>query len=544
MPNTGEGSLFGEKANRPNEARDRKIGQGALGEMSPAQQAAEDARKFEELRRRLAEKQGLNPTAEAAPQPQPEKPVAPKPQPEKSQPKPESKGEKDKAKVEKAVEKQKNNKPLKYVLTGGLIGAAIVATASTILVNVLTSKHNTVQTDNEIQSEEVIEDEEEVEEEETLPYGELTGIPEFDKTVDGSFAQFGDIGMTDTEKHTEDNPNVGKFSKYSVAAPNDLAREYFGVEKFEDLSEENKSLCFQMSCYKQDISAMSVLKIIDPEYKNMSFEKAVMQLRESDQSVKDEKIEKLREFFQNAKPDETTVGDLSKEISNMPGAAEITKWLETQADGTLVENEQEIKDIITSTHRYVLDGHRPHEQTVATPDSAKVLEYTYQVSETEEVTIMTLERCFNGFVIYKSTDVKTRQTKITVIFFGGKEELKQKDVQNAIKSHVDQAKKEAEERGFDTIVEYYDADGPDGEVTKEQMATQPDLPKPEQNPKSKEATDTNTDKSTGYDENVNKPTTPDDPDGAAKGEQNKVKEEDTTHDEDLGDKSVDQLLKQ
>ena len=107
MP-SGENSLSsgGEKANIPNEARDKKVAQGALNEIAAdnerAQKAASEADKFAEMRRKLAEKQGLNPTAGVAPQPQPEKSVAPQPQPEKPQQKPESKGEKDQAKKEKA----------------------------------------------------------------------------------------------------------------------------------------------------------------------------------------------------------------------------------------------------------------------------------------------------------------------------------------------------------------------------------------------------------------------------------------------------------
>ena len=351
--------------------------------------------------------------------------------------------------VEEAKKEQKNNKAVKTAIRVGLGVGAVGAIIAAIIGNIIHPPKTEIVKPQEQNEQdygaEDLQDDTEVE----GKYGELTGIAEFDRSVTGGLDQYGDVGMTDTEKHTEADPYVGKFSQYSVAAPNDLAREYFGVEKFEDLSEENKNLCFQMSCYKQDFSAMTVLKVIDPEYQNMTFTEAVMKLRESDQSVKDEKIEMLREFFQNAKLDETTVGDLSKAMSSMPGAAEVTKWLETQADGTLVENEQEIKDIITSTHRYALDGHRPHEQTVATPDSAKVMEYTYQISETEEVTIMTLERCFNGFVVHKSTDVRTKQTIITVTFYGDKDKLDQKNTEAEKKNMGNEY---TDERGIDEKV--------------------------------------------------------------------------------------------
>ena len=329
---------------------------------------------------------------------------------------------------------EKLPKPVKTAIVGGgIITLAVVGAVPSFITSIINSGKKAeaiptpLPTTNEQPSENT-EEEEAAEEGEVLPYGELTGNPEYDKSVDGSFAQFGDVGMTDTEKHTDENPNVGKFSKYSNAAPNDLAREYYGVEKYEDLSLEEKVTCHSMACYKQDFCAMHILHIIDPDYKDMSFETAVMTFRESDQSEKDEAIEKIKDFFTNATPRETTVGDLAKVLPSLPGAEEITKWLETQTDGTLVENEMEIKDKLTCTHTYSID-HAPVKQTVATPDSAKVLEYTYAVSETEEATIYVLERCFNGFIVTKTTDKITKQTKLTVTFFGEEEKLDKKNTE-------------------------------------------------------------------------------------------------------------------
>ncbi len=258
---------------------------------------------------------------------------------------------------------------------------------------------------------------------------EYTGIDEYDKTVDGSYAQYGDEGMTDTEKHTDENPNVGKFSQYSVAAPNDLAREYFGAESFEDLSLEQKSLCFQMSTYKQDFSAMGVLQVIDSDYQNKDFKSATLDFRNADQEVKDQKTQELIDFFADATVGETTVGDLRNQFSNMPGAEKAVEYLDNH-DGTLQEVTTDTVTKLVSSHLYALGDHTPHEQAVNTPDSCKVLEYTYSVSESEEYTVYTLERCFNMFVIHTKTDKITKTSTITVTFYGDNETIQEKDAEN------------------------------------------------------------------------------------------------------------------
>jgi len=258
---------------------------------------------------------------------------------------------------------------------------------------------------------------------------EYTGIDEYDKTVDGSYAQYGDVGMTDTEKHTDENPNVGKFSQYSVAAPNDLAREYFGAESFEDLSLEQKSLCFQMSTYKQDFSAMGVLQVIDSDYQNKDFKSATLDFRNADQEVKDQKTQELIDFFADATVGETTVGDLRNQFSNMPGAEKAVEYLDNH-DGTLQEVTTDTVTKLVSSHLYALGDHTPHEQAVNTPDSCKVLEYTYSVSESEEYTVYTLERCFNMFVIHTKTDKTTKTSTIAVTFYGDNETIQEKDAEN------------------------------------------------------------------------------------------------------------------
>ncbi len=295
---------------------------------------------------------------------------------------------------------------------------------------------------------------------------EYTGIDEYDKTVDGSYAQYGDKGMTDTEKHTDENPNVGKFSQYSVAAPNDLAREYFGAESFEDLSLEQKSLCFQMSTYKQDFSAMGVLQVIDSDYQNKDFKSATLDFRNADQEVKDQKTQELIDFFANATVGETTVGDLRNQFSNMPGAEKAVEYLDNH-DGTLQEVTTDTVTKLVSSHLYALGDHTPHEQAVNTPDSCKVLEYTYSVSESEEYTVYTLERCFNMFVIHTKTDKITKTSTINVTFYGDNETIQEKDAENL--KRIDNNIEEKIEENVNT--DDFDP-GNTEDVTKEEQPTE------------------------------------------------------------------------
>lgn len=244
-------------------------------------------------------------------------------------------------------------------------------------------------------------------EEEEKPWIELTSIDEFDKTVDRSFDQSDDIGMSKTETKSETN-QLGKYSKNSMAAPATLMNEYFG-ETMDEASKEHKAIGVEMTAYKQAESAAIILTQVQAEgFKGMSYIRAVEKIKGASDEERAQYQEMLKEIFANSEVAETTVGEIR--------------------DALRVAGQDEE---LSNMHYYInLDNNQAVLQEVKTGDEVKVLSFTYRESATTEYTYYFLERCYNGFQVKKVTNTETNEVTYEITVYEKDEGDKEKDAEN------------------------------------------------------------------------------------------------------------------
>ncbi len=481
-------------------------------------------------------------------------------------------------KAAEAKKEQKNNKAVRTVIISVAIGATL-AGASIPIIKTIANNVTSNNTSGEVASEQSIDNEQKTDnkaEQDTSYFAEINEFLEYDAGIDGTGQQYDGVGGAMTPMHTADNPNVGKFSQNSNAAPNDAAQLRYG-KNYADCSEgkvtwvtndkgeiekkvefgEKEKIYLEMVC-KQSTMLASNLQILNPDYKNMDYTGTVIEFDGLDESTRAETIlGNFHNFIDKVEGiDHVTVGELTKGLSGLPGGEEMVTWYEEQDDGTVLEKTTTRSEELSTRHTYtVMDakgGHTAVEKNVATPDSAKVMVFTFRLSESETAQMYVLERCFNGFLVHTVTNTTTKETRIVVETFGDKEQINEKDVANAVAKFKQQAEDDAEDRGTDEIKEYKDdsADDPDGEVTEDPTKTQTDkeYEKTEeeikQNPDSKGATDIQDQipEENDYSKNKTDPGIKDNPTDQQKADENEKNPDNTPHDKDMGGLSIDDLL--
>ncbi len=303
------------------------------------------------------------------------------------------------------VAAQKNNPAVKKVL----VGTGIVATAALIgFLGIATfighkEKHRLEPRMSgpaiETTVDQVVDDTEKEKD-----WKELTGVDEFDKTVDGTFDQSGDLGMNKTENKSETNP-LGKFSNNSMAAPETLMNEYFG-ESVATATTEQKALGVQMSTYKQAESAAAILTQVKAEgFKDMSYLRAVEKIKGASEEDRAKYQDMLKEIFDNSEVGETSVGEIRD-------ALRVAGQDETLADW----------------HYYMRrDTGEAELRNISTGGETKVLSFKYTEKTGIETTFYFLERCYNGFQVRKVVNTTTNETTYEITVYEDDDDLDKKD---------------------------------------------------------------------------------------------------------------------
>lgn len=336
------------------------------------------------------------------------------------------------------------------IVGGGLTGLAIVGALSSLITNIVNGgkKTETIATPppaaNEQSSEEDV-DESEVEKD----WKELTGIDEFDQSVDGTFDQSGDIGMNKTETKSEDNPD-GKFSDNSMAAPNTLMREYFDTD-MEHATLEQKGMGVEFASYKQAETAAAILTQVKAKgFENMSYIRAVEKIKGASDEQRAEYQDMLKEIFENSELGETTVGEIRD-------ALRVAGQDETLADWHYYMNR--------ATGKAEL-------RNIPTGAETKVLSFKYTEKSGTESTFYFLERCYNGFQVRKIVNSTTKEVTYEITVFEYEDKLDKKNAEaekkNMGNEHTDERKidekvtpkttEQEDRQGFKEIEEQKKAD--------------------------------------------------------------------------------------
>ncbi len=370
--------------------------------------------------------------------------------------------------VELIIEKGNSNKGMMNKKTIMIIAAVSTAVALAIVPTIAALHNRNAQktadeqrrvVDFTPQGQEANPEENEAEKD----WKELTGVDEFDKTVDGTFDQNKDLGMNGTETKSEADPD-GKFSDNSMAAPNTLMRAYFDTN-MEEATLEQKALGVEMTSYKQAETAAVILTQVKAKgFEGMDYIRAVEKIKNASEEERSEYQDMLKEIFDNSEVGETSVGEIRQ-------ALKVAGQDETLADWHYYMNRATGK----AEHRNVPTG-----------SETKVLSFTYSESATTETTYYFLERCYNGFEIHKTVNTSTQETtyEVTVYEHKDNENIEQKDYENM--ERIDEQIKEdnAKNIGSEEVVVHKDTaeektEKPTGDVYE---GTEPEIKQNEQAP--------------------------------------------------------------